>query len=45
MSIEAANAPYVVTCDAGCMTNINGGLQRLKKPQRALHLAEILACT
>ncbi len=42
-NIEACGALYVVTCDAGCMTNINGGLHRLKKNQRALHLAEILA--
>ncbi|GAB4480769.1 MAG: (Fe-S)-binding protein [Anaerolineales bacterium] len=42
-NIDASGAPYVVTCDAGCMTNINGGLHRLGKPQRALHIAEILA--
>lgn len=44
-NIEASGASYVVTCDAGCMTNINGGLQRSKKPQRAMHIAEILAST
>lgn len=42
-NIEACGAPFVVTCDAGCMTNMNGRLARLKKPQRALHLAEVLA--
>jgi len=42
-NINASGAPYVVTCDAGCMTNINGGLHRLQKPQRALHIAEVLA--
>lgn len=41
--IEESGAPYVVTCDAGCMTNINGGLLRRGKTQRALHIAEILA--
>lgn len=44
-NIERCGAPYVVTCDAGCMTNINGGFQRLKKPHRALHIAEVLAGT
>jgi len=42
-NIDASGAPYVVTCDAGCMTNINGGLHRLRKSQRALHIAEVLA--
>ncbi|PWH19515.1 MAG: Fe-S oxidoreductase [Anaerolineae bacterium] len=42
-NIDATGASYVVTCDAGCMTNINGGLHRLGKPQRALHIAEVLA--
>ncbi len=42
-NIDSCGAPFVVTCDAGCMTNINGGLQRAKKTQRALHIAEVLA--
>jgi L-lactate dehydrogenase complex protein LldE len=41
-SIQASGAPLVVSCDAGCITNINGGLQRRGLPQRAVHLAEIL---
>jgi len=41
-NIEASGAPLVVSCDAGCITNINGGLHRAGKPQRAVHLAEIL---
>ncbi|OGN93312.1 MAG: hypothetical protein A2Z71_02470 [Chloroflexi bacterium RBG_13_50_21] len=44
-NIETTGAPLVVTCDAGCMTNINGGLHRMGKPQRAVHIAEILART
>ncbi|MCS6907404.1 MAG: (Fe-S)-binding protein [Anaerolineales bacterium] len=44
-NIEASGAPYVITCDAGCITNINGGLRRQKKPQRALHIAQVLAGT
>ncbi len=43
--IEASGAPVVAACDAGCITNINGGLHRLGKPQRVAHIAEILAMT
>ena len=42
VNIEASGAPLVVSCDAGCITNINGGLHRAGKPQRAVHIAEIL---
>jgi L-lactate dehydrogenase complex protein LldE len=45
VNIEASNAPVVVSCDAGCMTNINGGLIRKGNHQRAVHIAEILAQT
>lgn len=41
-NIEASGAPLVVSCDAGCMTNINGGLRRAGKPQRAVYIAELL---
>lgn len=41
-NIEESGASLVVSCDAGCMTNINGGLQRKGKSQRAVHIAEIL---
>jgi L-lactate dehydrogenase complex protein LldE len=41
-SIEASQAPVIVSCDAGCITNINGGLHRQHKSQRAVHIAEIL---
>ncbi|MEW5867984.1 MAG: (Fe-S)-binding protein [Chloroflexota bacterium] len=44
-NIEASQAPLVVSCDAGCITNINGGLHRQGKPQRAVHIAEVLAHT
>jgi L-lactate dehydrogenase complex protein LldE len=43
--VEATGAPLVVSCDAGCVTNINGGLHRKGMPQRALHIAEILGNT
>jgi L-lactate dehydrogenase complex protein LldE len=42
-NIESTGAPLVVSCDAGCMMNINGGLHRLGKKQRVVHIAEILA--
>ena len=35
-NIEASGAPVVVACDAGCLTNINGGLHRRGKPQRVV---------
>jgi L-lactate dehydrogenase complex protein LldE len=42
-NIEASGAPVVVSCDGGCITNINGGLHRMRKAPRAVHIAEILA--
>lgn len=44
-NLEASEAPIVISCDAGCITNINGGLHRHGKTQRALHIAEVLAKT
>jgi L-lactate dehydrogenase complex protein LldE len=41
--IEATGADYAVTCDASCMTQINGGLSRRGSPCRTLHLAQVLA--
>jgi L-lactate dehydrogenase complex protein LldE len=41
-NIEITQAPVVVACDAGCITHINGGLHRLGKYPRAMHIAEIL---
>jgi L-lactate dehydrogenase complex protein LldE len=42
-NIEAIDANLIVSCDAGCITNINGGLHRLGKTQRAIHIADLLA--
>ena len=42
-NIEASGADLVVTCDAGCVTNINGGLHRKRKPLRAVYIADVLA--
>jgi L-lactate dehydrogenase complex protein LldE len=41
-NLDASGAPVVVSCDAGCITHINGGLHRRGKTQRAMHIAEIL---
>lgn len=41
-NIKASGASIVVSCDAGCVTNINGGLHREGMSQRAMHIAEIL---
>lgn len=41
-NIERSEASVVVSCDAGCITNINGGLHRKHKNQRAVHIADIL---
>jgi L-lactate dehydrogenase complex protein LldE len=42
INIEQSDASVVVSCDAGCVTNINGGLHRLKKSPQAMHIADIL---
>jgi L-lactate dehydrogenase complex protein LldE len=41
-NIEATGADWVVSCDGGCITNINGGLHRKAKLGRAVHIAQIL---
>ncbi len=41
-NLEKSGASVMVSCDAGCITHINGGLHRQRKTQRAVHIAEIL---
>ncbi|OGO64381.1 MAG: Fe-S oxidoreductase [Chloroflexi bacterium RBG_19FT_COMBO_50_10] len=41
-NLETCGASVVVACDAGCVTHINGGLHRKHKPQRAMHIADVL---
>jgi L-lactate dehydrogenase complex protein LldE len=43
--IESTGAEVVVTCDASCMTQINGRLSRRQSRCRAMHIAEVLAAT
>ena len=42
-NIDASGAAVCVTCDAGCLMNIAGRLQREQKAARCVHLAEVLA--
>lgn len=44
-NIEACQASWIVSCDAGCITHINGGLHRLGKKTRVLHIAQVLERT
>lgn len=41
-NLETSGASVLVSCDAGCVMNINGGLHKGHKNQRAVHIAEIL---
>jgi L-lactate dehydrogenase complex protein LldE len=41
--IEAADADVIVTGDASCLTQMNGGLQRKGSPRRVVHIADLLA--
>jgi L-lactate dehydrogenase complex protein LldE len=41
-NITDSGSPVVVSCDAGCMTNINGGLHRRNLKPRVLHIAQVL---
>lgn len=42
-NILHSGAFLVVTADAGCMMHINGALHRLQRPERVVHLAQLLA--
>jgi L-lactate dehydrogenase complex protein LldE len=44
-NIAASSAPLVVACDAGCITNIQGGLMRRGRSERVAHIADILVRT
>jgi L-lactate dehydrogenase complex protein LldE len=41
--INAAPAETIVTGDASCMTQMNGGLSRQDSPKRVTHIADLLA--
>ncbi len=41
-NFEFTQAPTLVVTDAGCLMHIAGGLNRQKKKQRVVHIAEVL---
>lgn len=41
-SLEKSASPTLVTADTGCLMHIAGGLHRQGKPQRVVHIAEVL---
>jgi L-lactate dehydrogenase complex protein LldE len=41
-NLEATQSPTLVVTDAGCLMHIAGGLNRQKKSQRVMHIAEVL---
>jgi L-lactate dehydrogenase complex protein LldE len=41
-NLEKTQAPTLVVADTGCIMHIAGGLHRQKKPQRVVHIAEVL---
>jgi L-lactate dehydrogenase complex protein LldE len=42
-NIRLSGAPTVVACDAGCLTNIQGGLRRGGLSQEVVYIAQMLA--
>ena len=41
-NLESTKSPTLVVTDAGCLMHIAGGLNRQKKSQRVVHIAEVL---
>ncbi len=41
-NFEKTQAPTMVVADTGCIMHIAGGLHRQKKPQKVVHIAEVL---
>ena len=41
-NFESTNSPTLVVTDAGCLMHIAGGLNRQKKKQSVVHIAEVL---
>lgn len=41
-SIEETGAEYIIGADCGCLLNIGGRLNRLHKPVKVMHIAEVL---
>ncbi|MGE7942417.1 (Fe-S)-binding protein [Lysinibacillus xylanilyticus] len=43
-NVEETGADILIGADAGCLINIGGRLNRLGKPIRVMHIAEVLNC-
>jgi len=41
-NLEKTEAPTLVVADTGCIMHIAGGLHKQKKPQKVVHIAEVL---
>lgn len=41
-NLEKTQVPTLVVADTGCIMHIAGGLHRQKKPQKVIHIAEVL---
>lgn len=41
-NLESTNSPTLVVTDTGCLMHIAGGLNRQKKKQKVIHIAQIL---
>lgn len=41
-NLETTESPTLVVLETGCLMHIAGGLHRQKKPQRVMHIAEVL---
>ena len=41
-NLEITTSPTLVVCDTGCMMHIQGGLQRQRKNQKVVHIAQVL---
>jgi L-lactate dehydrogenase complex protein LldE len=41
-NLEKTQSPTLVVADTGCIMHIAGGLNRRKKPQKVVHIAEVL---
>ena len=41
-NLEKSESPTLVVADTGCIMHIAGGLHRQKKPQKVIHIAEVL---
>jgi L-lactate dehydrogenase complex protein LldE len=41
-NLEITTSPTLVVCDTGCLMHIQGGLQRQRKYQQVVHIAQVL---